>query len=198
MFCCYCFVGCCSPGTKSAYRAVIVSVIGLIATAALISFDATFVVRPTMCILTPSCVENSVSNTTFSYSFRQTFFTVFNSWGPFQSYQESHVKFLCQTVQLGVGSLAFILCILYLIIYYVTANKAKPQVAPAPNTQQLPPQLFYGPTAPPPPMAVPGYYPPPLPPGPPGYYPAVPPYQPPGPMWRAPVPQPPPGAIPWN
>lgn len=193
--------GCCSPGTKSAYRAVIVSVIGLVATAALISFDATFVARPSMCILTPSCVENSASNTTFSYSFRESFFTVFNSWGPFKSYKESHVKFLCQTIQLGVGGLAFILCLLYLIIYYVTANKAKPQVAPDPTVQrqlqQQQHQPFY--PSPPPPMAAQGYYPPPPPPppGPPGYYPQY--YQPPAPVWRPPAPpQGPYNAMPWN
>lgn len=113
----------------------------------------------------------------------------------FKSYSESQVKFLCQTIQLGVGSFCFMLCIIYLIIYYVCSNKAKQQVAPGSLFPQR--QPYYGPQPP-------SYYPPPPPPpAEQGYYPPLPPqqyYQPPAPAWRPPAyaPQPPPGAIPWN
>jgi len=187
-------LGCCSPGPKSAFRAVIIALVGLVASAALISFDAAFIARPSTCILTSSCAENSVSNTTFSYSFQQSFFKVFNNWGPFTSYGVSQVKFLCQTIQLGIGAFCFILCIIYLIIYYSSSSKAKQQVAPSPRP---PPQQqrYY---TPPPPQQ--GYY---APPPQQAYYPPRPQspyYQPSAPVWPPPppIPQAQPGVIPWN
>ena len=168
-----CSIGCKEPGPESAFRAVVVGVIGLIASAALISFNAAFIARPATCILTPSCADNSVSNTTFSYGFQQSFFTVFNGWGPFKNYGQSQVKFLCQTIQIGVGALAFILYVIYLIIYYSCSNKAQQQIQPADSSRAQP---RYPPTMPPPynvPPPVPGqpgYYPPPS--GVAGYYPA--------------------------
>jgi hypothetical protein len=66
--------GCCSPGPKTAFRAVFVAIIGLIACTALISFDATFLSRPTTCLLTPSCETAYSSNATFSVSLEQIIF----------------------------------------------------------------------------------------------------------------------------
>jgi len=181
----------CSPGYKSASRAVVIACIGLVATAALISFDAVFVAQPTTCILTSSCAANSVSNTTFSYSFQQSFFTAFNGLSAFSTYTQTQAKFLFQTVQLGVGSLCFVICIIYLIVYYICESKSKQQVGPSPRGQQQDyygsqSQSYYGP----PPVQQESY----APPSQQAYY------QPPAPAWRPPpqVPQPPPGAIPWN
>ncbi len=164
-------IGCCSPGPKSAFIAAIIGVVGLVATAALIAFDAVFIAQPSTCILTSSCTANSVSNTTFSYNFQQSFYKLFNSWGPFTSYGQSQAKLLFHSIQIGIGGLCFILCLIYLIIYYVYANKAKEQVGPSPAPQQPP---YYAPQQqgyyPPPPQQ--GYYPPPPPQQ--GFYPAPP------------------------
>jgi len=126
---------CCAPGPPSAFRAVIITIIALIACAALISFDAVFIAQPSTCILTPSCSSNANSTTVFSYNFQQAFSTVFNNLGPFKSYSQSQAKFLFQTIQLGVGCLCFILCIIFLIIYYVTKSKANKQVSPGVQDQ---------------------------------------------------------------
>lgn len=206
---------CCKPGLDPAFHAAVLAVIGLIASAALISFDAAFIARPSVCILTPSCVDNSVSNSTFSYGFQQSFFTVFNGWAPFKNYGQSHVKFLCQTIQVGVGALSFILYIIYIVIYYSSWKKSKEQVHPDPSSSppqpptsrpqhpavyppynaQLPYPIqpgYYPPQQPGPP----NYYPPPQPPVPPGYPPVppgYPPVQPPipqgYPLAQQPVPQ---------
>lgn len=175
-----CSIGCKSPGPESAFRAVVLAVIGLIASAALISFDAAFIARPSTCILTPSCADNSVSNTTFSYNFQQSFFTVFNGWGPFKNYGQSHVKFLCQTIQIGIGALSFILYIIYLIIYYSCSSKAQKQVQPAASSRVQPwnqppgPPRYNAPApynAPLPVSDEPSYYPQPPPSGVHAYYP---------------------------
>lgn len=123
--------GCCSPGPSAAFRALIITIVALLATATLISFDAVFIARPTTCILTPSCEANALSTTMFSYYFQQAFFTAFKNLGPFKTYSESQAKFLFQTVQLGVGCLCFVLCIIYIIIYFVTRSKAAKRVAPS-------------------------------------------------------------------
>jgi len=123
--------GCCSPGPSSAFRAVVITIVALLATAALISFDAVFIARPTTCILTPSCESNAASTSSFSYYLRIGFFAAFNSLGPFKSYSESQAKFLFQTIQLGVGCLCFVLCLIFLIIYYVSKSKAAKRVAPS-------------------------------------------------------------------
>jgi len=123
--------GCCSPGPSAAFRAVVITIIALLACATLISFDAVFIAQPSTCILTPSCATNAASTTMFSYYFQQSFFTVFNNLGPFKSYTQSQAKFLFQTIQLGVGCLCFVLCLIYLIIYYVTKSKAAKRVTPS-------------------------------------------------------------------
>jgi hypothetical protein len=181
----------------------------MLACATLIGFDSYFIVQDTTCILTPSCAYNAASNTSFSFSFQQSFYVVFNSWSPFKNYAQIQVKLLCQAMQIGVAAVCIIICLIYLIIYYITVNKANKQVQPAPQPQQqgYPPQLqpqVYPPQqsyyAPPPfqpdfnspPPAQQGYYPPP----PQQQY-----YQPPAPppqrAWR-PEPQAQPGVIPWN
>jgi len=123
--------GCCKPTPTAAFKAVVITVIALVACAALISFDALFIAQPSTCILTSSCATNANSTTIFSYTFQQNFWSTFNSLSAFKSYSLSQSKFLFQTVQLGVGGLSFILCIIILIIYYVCSSKAKKQVAPA-------------------------------------------------------------------
>ena len=99
----------------------------------------------------------------FSWYFRQSFFTLFTNLGPFKNYNETQAKFLFQTIQLGVGCLCFVLCLIYLIIFYVTKNKAgkqvgpgqqrsdyrAPQVSPYQQQTQYPPQRQYQPQPPP-------------------------------------------------
>ena len=147
--------------------------IALVACATQISFDAVFIAQPSTCILTSSCSSNANATGMFSSYFSSSFFSLFNNLGPFRSYTESQAKFLFQTIQIGVGSLCFVLCLIYLIIFYVTKNKAGKQVgpsqqlrsdypAPQPSYQPPPPQRQYQPQqnyrAPPPrqPQSYPG------------------------------------------
>ncbi|CAF0802982.1 unnamed protein product [Adineta steineri] len=181
--------GLCLPGPASAFRAALITMLLFIACAALISFDIVFLIRPTTCILTPSCADNAVSTTIFSYNFRKSFFQTFNSWGPFTSYSESQVKLLCEAIQLGLAGLCIIIGVIYLVIYFECLRKIKkhhqvgpnvpgnnntplgPPITPAqiymsrppPHPSQqaymVPPQPAY--YAPPPPVQPPYYAPPP-------------------------------------
>jgi len=125
--------GCCVPGPSAAFRAVVITVIALLACGTCIGFDAYFIAQPSACLLTSSCSSNAVSTTVFSYNLQQSFFTLFNKLGPFSSYTQTQAKFLFQTIQLGVASLCFVLCLIYFIIYYVTKSKASKRVGPSPN-----------------------------------------------------------------
>lgn len=107
-----------------------ITLLALVACAALITFDAIFLARPSTCILTSSCSSNAASTTVFTYSFQQDFFTVLHRLSPFSTYTQSQAKYLFQVVQISVGSLCFALCILYIIVYIASKNKAKQQVAP--------------------------------------------------------------------
>ncbi|CAF2502315.1 unnamed protein product [Rotaria sp. Silwood2] len=146
--------GCGSPKPLPAFRAVIVTVIAILACITLIGFDAYFIAQPTTCLLTSSCTTNAASNATFSYNFRQWFFTLMNNWGPFKTDTESQAKLFVHAMQLGIGGLCFLLCIIYFIIYYVCANKSKVQVEPVSQSQQ--PQTYYAP-----PQQLQAYYAPP-------------------------------------
>ncbi|CAF3482347.1 unnamed protein product [Rotaria sp. Silwood1] len=137
--------GCGAPKLPPAFRAVIVTVIALVACITLIGFDAYFIAQPTACLLTSSCTTNAASNATFSYGFRQWFFTLMNNWGPFKTYTESQAKLFVQAMQLGIGGLCLILCIIYLVIYYVCTNKSNGQVGPTLQSQQ---QNYYAPLHP--------------------------------------------------
>jgi len=173
--------GCCSPKPSAAFRAVIITIVALLACGCLIGFDATFIAQPTTCILTSSCATNAASTTSVYYYFQQAFFTLFKNLSTFSSYTQTQAKFLFQTIQLGVGCLCFVLCVIYLIIYYVCTSKAKKQVGlgqqsyqdyPAPQAQsQSQSQSQYQRQ-----------------------------YQQPGPAYRSPprVPQARPGENPWN
>jgi len=132
---------CCSPGPSAAFRAVIIAVIGILATGCLIGFDAVFIAQPSTCILTPSCSSNAAQTNTWSYYLSQSFFTIFNGLSTFKTYTQSQTKFLFQAIQLGVGCLCFVLCLVYMIIYYVCSSKAKRgQVSPGPEQQPYPGQ----------------------------------------------------------
>jgi hypothetical protein len=128
---------------------VIITIIALVACAALIGFDSYFIAQPNTCILTPSCASNANSTSIFSYTFQSGFFSTFNTLGPFKTYTQSQAKFLFQTVQLGVGCLCFVLCIIFLIIYYVSKSKAsKRQVRPIGQQGYNAPQPDYRQPAP--------------------------------------------------
>lgn len=105
---------------------------------ALIGFDAYFIAVPSACLLTPSCSSYSNQTTSFNYNFQQSFYSAFNGLSAFKNYTQSQTKFLFQTIQLSVGCLCFILCIVFLIIYYVSRNKASKQVSPISNTYNSP------------------------------------------------------------
>jgi len=116
--------GCGVPKSAASFRAVVITVIALAACGAMIGFDAYFIAQPSACILTPQCSSYTNSTTVFSYVFQSSFWTVFHNVGPFSSYTQSQTKFLFEVIQLGVGGFCFILCIVYMIIYYVCRSKA--------------------------------------------------------------------------
>ncbi|CAF0996320.1 unnamed protein product [Adineta steineri] len=152
--------GCCAPGLTTAFITFLITIVALIACTAMVSFDAVFIALPSTCILTPSCADYASSTTMFSYYFQQSFFNIFNNLGPFQSYTQTQAKFLFQLVQLCVGGLCIVLCLVYIIVYLVSRNRAK-KIAPAagglPNypapqptyPQQQRPSYNPQPTAPP-------------------------------------------------
>ncbi|CAF1409081.1 unnamed protein product [Adineta ricciae] len=117
--------GLCSPGPSSAFRAALLTILMFIACGALIAFDIAFIVQPSTCILTSSCSDNAYSSSVFSYSFRSSFFSVFNSWDPFKTYTQNQVKLLCQAIQLGLAGLCIIVGIVYLVIYFECLRRLK-------------------------------------------------------------------------
>ncbi|CAF1324581.1 unnamed protein product [Rotaria sordida] len=136
--------GCCAPGPPAAFRATVISVIAIVACGALIGFDAYFLAQPTACILTSSCASNAVVPIALANSFRTSFFTAFNSLSAFSSYTESQTKYLFRAIQISVGCLCFVLCIIYLIIYYVVKSKAARDVVPSgPDPTPRAPQPGY-------------------------------------------------------
>jgi len=66
----------------------------------------------------------------FNYNFQRNFYATFLTLTPFTGYSQKQTKFLFQTIQLGVGCLSFVLCIIYLIVYYVTKSKVAQRVRP--------------------------------------------------------------------
>lgn len=98
-------------------------------------------------------------------------------------------------MQLGIGALCFMICVIYLVVYYSTTSQLKGSVGPSASTKSKPSkppsqQAQYPPPPPPPPPAPPQAY------------------HPSGPFWRPPayvpqappayIPQAAPGQIPWN
>jgi hypothetical protein len=125
----------CFPSAKSAYIGLITTIIVLLAYALLISFDGVFIAQPSTCILTPSCINQSVSTTVFSYNYSQTFFTAFNSLNGFKSYTLAQSKYLFQTVQISFGCLGFVLCLVYIAIYFMRKQETGTRVIPFNNEQ---------------------------------------------------------------
>ncbi|CAF0762511.1 unnamed protein product [Didymodactylos carnosus] len=125
--------GCCAPKPPAAKRAMIISIIALLATALLIAFDAVFISKPYTCILTSSCTSNAAQTSGVYYTLQQSFLNLFNALPPFKSYSSTQARFLFQSIQLGVGCLCFVLVLIYLIIYFVCKSKVeKPAVFPQP------------------------------------------------------------------
>ena len=58
----------------------------------------------------------------------QNFLTVFNNLSAFKSYSVSQAKFLFQTIQISFGCLGFVVCLIYLVIYFITKKQASKQV----------------------------------------------------------------------
>ena len=121
---------CCSPGPTSALVTLVITFVALVASATLIVFDAIFLALPSTCLLTPSCSTEAASPSSFAYPFQQSFFTSLNSISTFQNYGQYQAKVLFQSIQLGVGCLCLLVCLLYVIIYFVTASKTSKQVSP--------------------------------------------------------------------
>ncbi|CAF1453547.1 unnamed protein product [Didymodactylos carnosus] len=129
---------CCSPSSSAATRAFVITIISLLATALLISFDAVFIALPSTCILTSSCVSNSAQTSGWSYTLSSSFLTTFKTLSPFTNYTSTSAKYLFQTIQLGVGCLCFVLSVIYVILYLIYKSKAKKSIYP----QTQPPAMY--------------------------------------------------------
>lgn len=125
--------GCCLRGPKAAFNVAIITSITLVACALAISFNGVFLAQPSTCIMTPSCTNNSVSTTLFSYNMSQNFFTVFTGLNGFRNYTLSQSKYLFQTVQISFSCLDFVLCLVYLTLYLIQRKKTSQQVTASDN-----------------------------------------------------------------
>ncbi len=132
----------CLTGRKAAFVTLIITIVDLLAYALLISFNGVFIAQPSTCILTPTCASQSVSTTGFSYTMSQKFFTAFNSLNGFKTYTLSQSKYLFQTVQISFGCLGFVLCVTYIIIYFIQSTKTGNQVIPFSNDRDSPESTF--------------------------------------------------------
>jgi hypothetical protein len=123
-------IGFCIRTPKAAFVTAIITIVALLTCALLISFKGLFLAQPSTCLLTPSCASQSVSTSGFSYTMSQNFFTAFNSLNGFKTYTLSQAKYLFQTIQLSFGCLGFVLCVVYLVLYFMrrkeTLNRVKP------------------------------------------------------------------------
>jgi hypothetical protein len=113
-----------------AFTTAVITVITLLALALLIAFNALFLAQPSTCILTPTCTSQSISQSSFAYNMSRNFFSTFNSLNGFRTYTLSQSKYLFQTVQISVGCLGFVLCIVYLMIYIMRRMDTSNQVIP--------------------------------------------------------------------
>jgi hypothetical protein len=125
----------CLPSAKSAVIGLITTIIVLLAYALLISFDGVFIAQPSTCILGTICANQSVSTTIFSYNYSQSFFTAFNSLNGFKTYTLAQSKYLFQTVQISFGCLGFVLCLVYIAIYFMRRQETGNRVIPVNKKQ---------------------------------------------------------------
>lgn len=143
--------GTCSPNRGSAYRAMLVSVLGAIASAVLVAFDTIFLINPKTCILTPQCLSNAASNSSFGSSLQSSFIVTFRTMDLFKYYTETQSKTLFQAMQVGIGSVCILMSITYIIIFYIHDKKAKEMIRPS-SKMNPPPRPFAGPALAPVPM----------------------------------------------
>lgn len=122
-------IGSCWATPRAAFIAVIITIVDLVALALLISFNGVFLARTSTCILTSSCSNNVANQPTFSSNFRQNFFSTFNNLNGFKTYTEAQAKYLFQTIQVSFGCLCFVLCVSYLVVYYIIKRRAAGQVS---------------------------------------------------------------------
>ena len=104
---------------------MLMSVLGSVASTALISFDAVFLINSRICILTPSCTSSAQMNSTFSSSLQSSFITTFRTMDLFKSYTETQAKLLFQSMQIGLGGVSLLICISFIIIFYSHDKRAK-------------------------------------------------------------------------
>jgi Na+/melibiose symporter-like transporter len=110
------FLVCCTTTVRASTVSLIWNFITLIVLAVLIAFDIVFITNPYTCLLTPSCSSQSQLTST-------NFLTQTGSQFQYYSIYDSKKLFL--EIQVGCAGLAFILTIVYIIIFLVCRLKLR-------------------------------------------------------------------------
>lgn len=96
----------------------------------LIVFDVLFILDPTMCLLTPTCASQAQ---VFSYN------NIVQTIPQFQSYTIYDSKKLFLQIQVGCAGLAFLISLIYIIIFLICRFKLRERaIIDNPNTAMLP------------------------------------------------------------
>lgn len=112
----YFILVCCATTVRASTCSFVWNFITLIAFATLIVFDVIFITNPYTCILTPTC-SNQTQLTSFNY--------VVQNISPFQSYSIYDSKKLFLQIQVGCAGLAFLISIIYVIIFLICRLKLR-------------------------------------------------------------------------
>lgn len=124
------YLVCCATTVTASTFSLVWNCITLIAVGTLIVFDVLFIIDPTMCILTPTC---STQPQTFSFNY------VVQSISQFQSYSIYDSKKLFLQIQVGCASLAFLISVIYIIVFLVCRLKLRERaIIDNPTTAILP------------------------------------------------------------
>jgi hypothetical protein len=110
----YFFLVCCTTTVRASTCSFVWNIITLIAFATLIVFDVIFILNPYTCILTPTCSTQSPLTSINS---------VIQSIPQFSNYTTYNSKTLFLEIQVGCAGLAFLLSIIYIIIFIVCRLK---------------------------------------------------------------------------
>jgi len=129
---------CCSPSVRRSTCSLVWNIITLITMGVLIAFDIVFILNPSTCLLTPSCATQSEI---ISLNFIMTSISQFKYYTTFDS------KKLFLEIQVGCAGLAFVLSLIYIVVYIVCKVKLKNRTSDdfngvsAPRDDRLPQQL---------------------------------------------------------
>lgn len=126
------FLVCCKPTVRASTCSFAWNFITLIALATLIVFDIIFILNPYTCILTPTCSTQS-EIISLNYIVQQI--------SQFKNYTIYDSKKLFLEIQVGCAGLAFLISIVYIIIFLICRLKLrKRSIIDNPAVAAIPPQ----------------------------------------------------------